>query len=124
MPMHRWIASAAGGTSQRLKPGPAIVRSFDRNPGVSDADGRGSFITVDMEVSSTIDLIFCVFSHNFGSPPLWRRPSTLSTGGYASPIQVSLEIEMVGNRDEKSLDRCAILTAIWRATLLYRAAIA
>ena len=25
MPMHRWIASAAGGTSQRLKPGPAMV---------------------------------------------------------------------------------------------------
>src|ERR1043165_1369271 len=28
MPMHRWMASAAGGTSQRLKPGPAMVRSL------------------------------------------------------------------------------------------------
>src|SRR6059058_2103625 len=28
MPMHRWIASAAGGTSQRLKPGPATVCSL------------------------------------------------------------------------------------------------
>lgn len=32
MPMHRWIASAAGGTSQRLKPGPAIVCSLSRKP--------------------------------------------------------------------------------------------
>ncbi|WXF85374.1 hypothetical protein WDV90_12025 [Xanthomonas translucens pv. undulosa] len=30
--MHRWIASAAGGTSQRLKPGPATMRSFDSMP--------------------------------------------------------------------------------------------
>jgi hypothetical protein len=30
MPMHRWIASAAGGTSQRLNPAPATVRSFSR----------------------------------------------------------------------------------------------
>src|ERR1700734_2191813 len=28
--MHRWIASAAGGTSQRLKPGAATVRSRSR----------------------------------------------------------------------------------------------
>jgi len=28
--MHRWIASAAGGTSQRLKPGPAMVRYFSK----------------------------------------------------------------------------------------------
>src|SRR5579862_4514936 len=27
MPMQRWIASAAGGASQRLKPGPAMIRS-------------------------------------------------------------------------------------------------
>ena len=32
--------------------------------------------------------------------------------------QVFFEIEMVGNLEEKSLVRCAILTAIWRATLL------
>ena len=30
--MHRWIASAAGGTSQRLKPGLAMVRSRDSSP--------------------------------------------------------------------------------------------
>src|SRR6478736_2848992 len=30
MPMHRCIQSAAGGTSQRLKLGPATVRSFAR----------------------------------------------------------------------------------------------
>lgn len=34
MPMHKWMASAAGGTSQRLKPGAAIIRSFDKKPGL------------------------------------------------------------------------------------------
>src|SRR5437763_15199609 len=29
--MERWTASAAGGTSQRLKPGPATVRSRSKN---------------------------------------------------------------------------------------------
>ncbi|MNJ25755.1 hypothetical protein D3C81_725790 [compost metagenome] len=32
--MHRWMASAAGGTNQRLKPGAAIIRSLDRKPGL------------------------------------------------------------------------------------------
>src|SRR6516165_3295038 len=32
MPMQRWIQSAAGGTSQRLKPAAAIVRSLSRIP--------------------------------------------------------------------------------------------
>src|ERR1700674_623911 len=31
-PMQRWIASAAGGTSQRLNPGGAMIRSRDRSP--------------------------------------------------------------------------------------------
>ncbi|MNU11944.1 hypothetical protein D3C72_2602110 [compost metagenome] len=33
MPMHRWMANAAGGTNQRLKPGRAMMRSFDRKLG-------------------------------------------------------------------------------------------
>src|SRR5262245_16701798 len=32
MPMHKWMASAAGGTSQRLNPGPAMIRSLDKSP--------------------------------------------------------------------------------------------
>src|SRR5712692_5192350 len=32
MPMERWMASAAGGTSQRLNPGPATIRSLLRSP--------------------------------------------------------------------------------------------
>src|ERR1051325_6960679 len=32
MPIDRWMARAAGGTSQRLKPGPAMVRSLDNSP--------------------------------------------------------------------------------------------
>jgi hypothetical protein len=39
MPMHKWIASAAGGTSQRLNSGVAMIRSFDRR-------GAGSALTV------------------------------------------------------------------------------
>ena len=31
IPMHRWMHSAAGGTSQRLNPGPANVRSLSSN---------------------------------------------------------------------------------------------
>src|SRR5215831_7944819 len=31
IPMDRWMASAAGGTSHRLKPGVAMIRSFDRS---------------------------------------------------------------------------------------------
>src|ERR1700733_3955307 len=33
MPMQRWMARAEGGISQRLKPGPAMVRSRARKPG-------------------------------------------------------------------------------------------
>ena len=36
MPMHRWMASAAGGTSQRLNPGPAMMRSLSRIPDMPD----------------------------------------------------------------------------------------
>src|SRR5262249_45883860 len=32
MPMHRWMHSAAGGTSQRLKPAAAMMRSRSRMP--------------------------------------------------------------------------------------------
>ena len=41
----------------------------------------------------------------------------------AGSAHVSFEIEMLGNFDEKSFARCAIFTATWRATLLYRPAI-
>jgi hypothetical protein len=34
MPMHRWMASAAGGMSQRLKPGAAMVRRLSSSPQV------------------------------------------------------------------------------------------
>src|SRR5437763_9153832 len=38
MPMDRWMASAAGGTSHRLKPGPAVIRSFDSSDGSDSKD--------------------------------------------------------------------------------------
>src|SRR3569623_166375 len=46
--MHRWMARAAGGTSQRLKPGPAIVRPLSRIP-TPGAPGMPGSRTVDME---------------------------------------------------------------------------
>ena len=50
MPMHRWMASAASGTSQRLKPGPAMVRSFSSQPAMPFDAPCGSS-TADMYVS-------------------------------------------------------------------------
>src|SRR5450432_3906314 len=47
MPMHKWMASAAGGTSQRLKPAPAMVRSLASRPG-SPGGASGSFMTADI----------------------------------------------------------------------------
>src|SRR6185312_14996147 len=35
--MLRWIANAAGGTSQRLKPGPATIRSLDSRPAMRES---------------------------------------------------------------------------------------
>src|SRR3954471_1258269 len=35
-PMLRWMARAAGGTSQRLNPGFATMFSLDRNPAITD----------------------------------------------------------------------------------------
>ena len=33
--MQRWIASAAGGTSHRLNPGPAMIRCLDNSPAIA-----------------------------------------------------------------------------------------
>src|ERR1700753_2805345 len=41
MPIHRWMASAAGGTSQRLNAGPATVRSLVKKPGAVTTDDMG-----------------------------------------------------------------------------------
>ena len=35
MPMERWMARAAGGTSQRLNPGPATIRSLESSPAIA-----------------------------------------------------------------------------------------
>src|SRR4051812_16381890 len=52
--MHRWIASAAGGTSQRLKPGPAMMRSLSSRPGPE------SPYTGVPPGPSTVDMIACL----------------------------------------------------------------
>src|SRR3569833_423246 len=38
IPIHRWMARAAGGTSQRLNAGPATVRSLVKKPGAVTTD--------------------------------------------------------------------------------------
>src|SRR5689334_681609 len=50
MPMHRWMQSAAGGTSQRLKPAVAIVCSLSRKP-APVADTRPALLTVVIDTS-------------------------------------------------------------------------
>src|SRR5258708_10759806 len=40
-PMQRWMARAAGGASQRLRPGSAIILSLSRIPGMSDCSLSG-----------------------------------------------------------------------------------
>jgi hypothetical protein len=35
IPIERWIASAAGGTNHRLKPGPATIRSLESTPAIA-----------------------------------------------------------------------------------------
>jgi hypothetical protein len=53
MPMQRWIAKAAGGTSHRLKPGRAIIRSRSSSRGLEAtpllavlADAIDSFLPI------------------------------------------------------------------------------
>ena len=36
IPIERWMASAAGGTSHRLKPGPATIRSLESSPAIAN----------------------------------------------------------------------------------------
>src|SRR5215510_9142169 len=40
MPMHRWMQSAAGGTSQRLNPAAAMMRSRSSRPSVPAGAGQ------------------------------------------------------------------------------------
>jgi hypothetical protein len=50
--MHKWMASAAGGTRHRLKPGPATVRSFASQPRPEPALDDGAVPASDMVVFS------------------------------------------------------------------------
>src|SRR3954454_21307506 len=61
MPMHRWMQSAAGGTSQRLKPAVATVRSLSRTPAPAPDTVPALLIVV-------IDVSPC-------SPPLMGAPA-------------------------------------------------
>src|SRR5215468_1916648 len=52
MPMQRWMQSAAGGTSQRLKPAVAMMRSRSRNPGADPTPVRSACSSVVISHSS------------------------------------------------------------------------
>ncbi|HUB88678.1 MAG TPA: hypothetical protein VMA74_03020 [Dyella sp.] len=51
MPMHKWMAKAAGGTNQRLKRGPAMVRSLAKKPDAVPPDADTDSGTAVMFVS-------------------------------------------------------------------------
>src|SRR4051812_37369724 len=70
MPMHKWIASAAGGASQRLNAGPATMRSFE----------SGSTPLVTSPVSAPAAPIMCNFS-------VWIALSGTTDGTVTSPNQ-------------------------------------
>src|ERR1700759_4421644 len=84
MPIHRWIARAAGGTSQRLNSGPAIVRSLLKNP--------GEVTTVDMGSSRN-------FSTNSKAKTRqrrrrnWYKNETVDSGSVMSIANALVEIE-------------------------------
>src|ERR1700749_4673157 len=59
MPMQRWMASAAGGSNQRLNPGPAIVRSLESQP---PEEGTCS------EPFVTDDILFLLMTKGHRSP--------------------------------------------------------
>src|SRR3569833_2783623 len=61
MPMQRWMASAAGGTSQRVNPGPAMIRSLSSSPGweLPCAGVPPAPSTVDIRLSPRCDARQC-----------------------------------------------------------------
>ena len=81
MPMQRWIASAAGGTSQRLKPACATVRLRSRNPppwaeAEPARDSEDAKRAVDMEAQG--------MPHRAG----WSRRVAMETGKIAGLREV------------------------------------
>src|SRR5947209_20233508 len=61
MPMQRWMQSAAGGTSQRLKPALAMMRSRSRSPAAEPTSPPACSIVVMAFPLS-------------GAPPVGRAP--------------------------------------------------
>src|SRR3569832_145578 len=77
MPMHKCIQSAAGGTSQRLNPGPATVRSFARKSPAPPGCGIAPD-TLDIVLPSRL-------------APLDRRHSRLCLVGVETPASLDLD---------------------------------
>jgi hypothetical protein len=73
IPIHRWMASAAGGTSQRLNPGLAMVRSRARKPGVA---GEGKTSVVDIMTGALRGVVCRAAAkcHSLAKPNLERTP--------------------------------------------------
>jgi hypothetical protein len=62
--MHKWMAKAAGGTSQRLKRGPAMVRSLANNPGVDPPDAGTTSGTTVIDLSPCVSTV--QLQHRYG----------------------------------------------------------
>ncbi len=95
-PMHRWIASAAGGTRQRLNPGFAMDRSRSRNeriatrqryaaPAVSATTPRCAFpLEFPLAFGRVAQLVRALVSHTRGRgfDPLRAHKYKLQAGGW------------------------------------------
>jgi hypothetical protein len=64
MPIHKWMAKAAGGTSQRLKRGPAMVRSLVNNPDVDPVDADTPSGTTVMDLSPGVSTLQMHYRHS------------------------------------------------------------
>jgi hypothetical protein len=76
MPMHRWIANAAGGTSQRLKPGLAIMRSLDKNAGCAGEPPNAVLVLIVVSPDKEAHKVLVLAFHP--QPPCAQATAVLS----------------------------------------------
>jgi hypothetical protein len=77
IPMQRWIASAAGGTSHRLNSGDAMVRSFASHPGSALLPNAPAVASL-MQLSSY--MLLCTYLFDLFSNPIKHFAGFEATG--------------------------------------------
>src|SRR4051794_9581403 len=89
MPMQRWMHSAAGGTSQRLKPAVAMVRSRSRKP--APAPESVPALSIEAIHSSPKATLL-------SGPPLRSRSSAVA----AQPVSLLLRTMIDARQDRRA----------------------